>query len=80
MEEVGHEIFADGRYEVAGLIEIFFFPRVGRHVGDFADVDEVFWVQFELGMSACRGESYERLRDDDAAYLDISDTSDRFHG
>lgn len=53
MEEVGHEVLADGRDEVAGLVYVLVFPGVGRYVGDFADVDEVFDVKLELAKPVC---------------------------
>ena len=48
VEEVSHEVLADGGDEVAGLVGVFVFFGLGRDVGDFADVDEVFDVELEL--------------------------------
>ena len=53
VEEVRHEVLADGRDEVAGLVDVLVFLGLGRDVGDFADVDEVFDVQLELAKPDC---------------------------
>lgn len=42
MEQVSHEIFADGWYKVTRLIDILLFPRLRWHVWYFTDIDEVF--------------------------------------
>ena len=55
VEEVSHEMLADGRNEVAGLVDIFVFLGLGRDIGDFADVDEVLDVELELGKPVISG-------------------------
>ena len=48
VEEVSHQVLADGRDEVDGLVRVVVFPAFRGQVGDFADVDVVFDVEFEL--------------------------------
>ena len=53
MEEVSHEVLADGWDEVAWLVEVFVFLGLGRYIGNFADVDEVFDVKLKLVNPRC---------------------------
>lgn len=48
MKEVSHEMLANRRNEIAGLIVVFIFSLLRGHVRHFAYVDEVTYVQLEL--------------------------------
>lgn len=48
MEEMTHEVLANGREQVAGLIKIVLVSGLRRHIGEFADIDKVFRMQFKL--------------------------------
>lgn len=43
-----HQILADGRNQVARLVEVFMFFGFRGHVGYLTDVYEIFYVQLKL--------------------------------